>query len=532
MKKTITTPNRSIPFITSSLAKTSLLFFVVLFLFSCEEDVNTVGFKPDRNAFKVRYVEIELPSSVLLGHSVVTSNVFSSTSGTTPRLLVGSYQDSKFGKIQAESFIQFRPTSPTQVLPTDAAFESLTLYISLDYYTYGSREASTVSFQVHQVTDSLITEAKYYNNSITDYNSMVLGSVSKTIDPVSFDDIYTKNNDGDATNNVIDSLAIPINSSSFTTDLFNLAKASVATTTTNATTGVTTTTYSTTPEFSNFRKFRRIFKGLALKSDASNKIVGFNPSSGTGVSRSKMVLKYNYTDTKEKLADGTTPNPTYNQKITGKVEFSLYNDGSISYSKITADRAGSSLQSVDELYKPFYPDGDNRFISSGAPIITKFDISQFFAYTDTIKNLLINSAEITIDPDEANSYKMPDNLGFRILNTKNDFLKSSDTVSNLYSGQIVVDGDGYFMLGDATSSASSIKNFPLTQKDNVYSYSANFTRYLQTLYGFTDKSLRLQQYALIPLSPNMGKSVNRLVFSKNNLKLKLYYTTPVPAEKK
>ena len=528
MKKTITTPNRSIPFITSSLAKTSLLFFVVLFLFSCEEDVNTVGFKPDRNAFKVRYVEIELPSSVLKSGAVSTSN---KAGGSTPRLLVGSYTDSKFGKISAESFIQIRPVSPGTVLQGNAVFETLTLYLSLDYYNYGSRNASTVNFNVHQVSDSLITEATYYNNSITDYEAAVLGSAVKTIDPVAFDDTYAKNNDADNTNNVVDSLAISLSSSNFATELFNLAKANVATTSVDATTGKPKTTYTTTSNYSDFRKFRRIFKGLVIKSDANDKIVGFNPSySATGLYRSKLLMTYSYIDTLQKI--NNSPNPTYNQKLTGKVEFSLYNDGSISYSRITADRAGSSLQSVDELYKPFYPDGDNRFISSGAPIITKFDISQFFAYTDTIKNLLINSAEITIDPDEANSYKMPDNLGFRILNTRNDFLKSSDTVSNLYSGQIVVDGDGYFMLGDATSSASSIKNFPLTQKDNVYSYSANFTRYLQTLYGFTDKSLRLQQYALIPLSPNMGKSVNRLVFSKNNLKLKLYYTTPVPAEKK
>lgn len=531
MRKTIITPNRSTPFTQSLLAKSSLLFFVIIILFSCEEDVNTVGFKPDRNSFRVRYAEIELPSSVLLGGAVVTSNV---SGGTTPRLLVGSYQDSKFGKVKSESFIQIRPAAPTQVLPADAAFETLTLYLSLDYYVYGSRDASTVSFQVHEITDSLITEAKYNNTSITDYSSIILGSASKTIDPASFDDTFTKNNDADAANNVIDSLGISINpSSSFATDLFNLAKASVATTSTNSTTGKVTTTYATTANYSNFKKFRRIIKGIALTSDASNKIVGFNPSFGTGVYRSKMVMAYNYLDT-------VKASSTVNQRVSKKIEFSLYNDGSISYSKISADRAGSSLQSMDELFKPFYPDGDNRFISSGAPVITKFDISKFFAYTDTIKNLIINSAVITIDPDETTSYKMPDNIGFRILNAKNDYLKSTDTTFSLNAGYVVTDdagtalpanAAGYFMLGDLTASGGSIKNLALTQTDNVYSYNADLTRYLQTLYGFTDKSLRLQQYALIPISPNFGKSVNRLVFSKNNLKLKIYYTTPVAAEK-
>jgi len=488
------------------LAKTSLLFFVIVFLFSCEEDVNTVGFKPDRNRFRVRYAEIEIPSSVLLTGSVITSNI--AGDNQTPRLLVGSYQDNKFGKVQAEAYIQFRPTAPTKVLPPDAVLESLTLSASLDYYYYGSRDASTVNFSVHEIKDSLITEAKYFNNSIVDYNPASIGSVSKTIDPVAFDDTYTKNNDTDATNNVVDSLLIPINSS-YANELFQLAKAILITP--NASTGKNDTT--TTANYYTFRKFRRIIKGLVVRSDASNKIVGFNPSySATGVSRTKLVLRYRY-------KSGT---------LSDKIEFSTYNDGSVSFSKIDADRTGSPLQSMDELYKPFYPDGDNRFIEAGTPVLTKLDFSKFFDYTDTITNLLINSAEITIDPDESTSYKMPDNLGFRILNAKNDFMKSTDTIPTLYAGQVVADAAGYLMLGGG---GSTLKTLVLTQTDNVYSYNQLFTGYFQTMYGIKDKSQRLTQYALIPVSPAIGKSVNRLVFNQNNVKLKLYFTTPASTEK-
>ncbi len=493
------------------LAKTSLLFFVIVFLFSCEEDVNTVGFKPDRNSFRVRYAEIELPSSVIMPGGVITSN--KSGDGETPRLLVGSYLDNKFGKVTAESFIQFRPSSPTTVLPPDAVLQSLVLSVSLDYYNYGSRDASTVNFYVHEVKDSLITEGRYFNNSVVDYDPAVIGTVSKTIDPVSFDDAFTKNADADATNNVIDSLLIPINST-YANNLFQLAKTILLVP--NSTTGKNDTT--TTANYYTFRKFRRIFKGLSITSDATNKIIGINPSYvAAGLSRSKLVLTYSY-------KSGTK---------TGKIEFSTYSsEGSISFSRITADRAGSSLQSVDELYKPFYPDGDNRFVQSGSPIVTKIDFSKYFSYTDTIKNLLINSAEIVINPDETTSYKMPDNIGFRVLNAKNDYVKSTDTIPSLYTGFIVSDAEGYLVLGEGTTSGSSISNLALTQTNNVYSYNALLSRYFQFLYSVTDKTQRLSQYALVPVAPRFGKSVNRLIFNQNNLKLKLYYTTPVAAEKK
>src|SRR6478609_9459811 len=101
---------RFITFIQSWLVKTSLLFFVSAFIFfSCEDELSTIGFKPDENRFKVSFKEIELPSSVFISGPVITSN--HGGDNLTPRVLVGNYTDEKFGKVSSVGYIQFRPSS-------------------------------------------------------------------------------------------------------------------------------------------------------------------------------------------------------------------------------------------------------------------------------------------------------------------------------------------------------------------------------------------------------------------------------------
>lgn len=503
MRKTTITPNRSTTYTLSWLAKAaSALLFVSLFLVSCEEDINTVGFKPDRNRFKVRYVEIEIPSSVMLTGPVVTSN--RGGDGRTPRLLAGSYTHPQFGKFNAETHIQFRPSNPNGILPSDAALESLVLNLTFDYYiNTASTTITNPTFYVHELTDSLITEGLYYNNSVADYNPSPIGSTTYSIDPVYFNDRIVKNTSTDTTTRTINNLAITLDQT-YADRLFQLAKSS--------------TTAALSEDFSSFRKFRRIFKGLVVRSDADDRIVGFNPSySATGNYRSRLLMYYRFTDT------AGVPQR-------GRVEFSLY-DGSISFSTIKADRSNSSLQGMDDVYIPFYPDGDNRFIQAGVPVVTKLDFSKFFSYTDTLKNVLINSAEISIDPVSVSAYPLPASLGLRLLNGKNEYVTGSDTIPTLYRGQIIADSDGYLVLSAISGQNEVVRPLVLSTTDNISTYKQDFTQYFQTLYSVTDKAQRLINYALVPVSPPQGKSVNSLVFDQQKLKLKLYFTTPSTSTK-
>ena len=67
----------------------------------------------------------------------------------------------------------------------------------------------------------------------------------------------------------------------------------------------------------------------------------------------------------------------------------------------------------------------------------------------------------------------------------------------------------------------------LTNADGNYSYGGFLTDFTQLLYQTKNEEDRFQNFAIIPLSPGFGKSVNRLIFNKNNVKLRIYYTTPV-----
>ena len=500
MRTTIITRNRFITFIQSWLVRASLLFFVASFIFfSCEDDLSTIGFKPDENRFKVSFTEIELPSSVFISGPVITSN--HGGDGVVPRVLVGNYTDEKFGKISSVGYIQFRPSSANVTVPASATFESLMLYLSFDYYHYGSQEPLNMNFYVHELADSLITEQAYNSKSNIDYSPTVLASAAYGINPTNFDENLIRNTDLDATNNVRDSISIRLNET-YGEALFRMAKEG-------------------TNDYVVFKKFRRLFKGIAIRSDASNQMIGFNPSySATGTARSRILLKYNYTDAAGAAQKGTLEFSTYADPADA-------NSGTVSFSKIETDRTGTAFSNVNDLYKEFYPDGDNRFIEAGDPVLTKFDISNFFAFSDTIPNMLINSAELVIDPNEATNYAGPNSLAVRLMNSKNRFFTGSDTLSTAYVGYVESDKEGYLILGEGTAQNPAPKTLVLGKTDNVSNYLGKFTNYFQRLYSIrNDSVVRIAQYALMPKDPAAGKSVNRLIFNKNNLKLRIYYTIP------
>jgi hypothetical protein len=497
LRRTIITSNRFTTFIQSWLVKTSLLFFVAVFIFfSCGSDLNTIGFRPDENRFKVSYKEFELPSSTLLAEPLVTSNV--GGDGATPRVLVGSYTDEYFGKVESAAYLQLRPSSLNGTVPANATLESAVLNLSFDYYHYGTNDPIDMNFYVHEITDSLITSQKYTSDAVIDYSPVPIGLATYGISPSGFDQRSAINTDADLTNNAYDTVTIALDRT-YAESLFQNAKAN-------------------TNDYLLFKNFRRIFKGLAIRSEAATQIVGINPSYvATGNPRSRLIVNYNYTDDAGAAQKGV-------------LYYFLYEDptglASVSFSKIKSDRTNTPFQGILDLHKELYPDGDNRFVEAGDPIATKFDISDFFSFSDTIPNMLINSAEIVIDPLDATLYKVPNNLALRVLSSKNHFLLSTDTISSLYTGLVVSDKDGNLLLGLGTGTSASIKTLLLTLTNNVYTYNSLLTQHFQVLYSIKDHTQRLTRYALVAVDPAIGKSVNRLVFNKKSLKLKIYYTTP------
>ncbi|MCW5912126.1 MAG: DUF4270 family protein [Cyclobacteriaceae bacterium] len=471
MKKAITTPNRFTTFIPSWWAKAHL-FLLTAFLFSCEEDLNLLGFRGDDQRFKVYYAEIPVPSSVLLLDSVRSMNY---TSVETNRLLVGSYTDPLMGEVQARAFTQLRAADITTFVPVGSVFDSAILQLRFDFYNYGAPSITPLELSVHEITEPLPLENLYFSKSEATYNPTPIGTFATTIDQELFDKQLT------------------------TTDTLIVAKIKL-----DQSFGQRLYDYINPEDenFSNFNLFKNRFKGLAIVPTVSEKVVGISNNSNTF-----LTLYYHTGET------------------TGSRTFLLTG---ISFSNITSDRSSTDLGGLTNYNEEFFPPV-NRYVQSGVGIATKLDFSGFYELIDQYPNVIINSAELAIENvAEPGDFKYP-SLALVMLDENNRFKKlktEQDTTDYLaFQNKLLI---GTLISNDALSAPYMISDatnlLGLSYSSDNNKFSAFPTLFFQQLYALREK--RYANWALTALTPTSTKTVNRAVFSKDNIKLKVYYTRP------
>jgi hypothetical protein len=479
---------------------------VALFLFACLDDESILGFRNQNQKFKVAYIEIPIESSVVLFDSLRTSNY---ASDPIRRLLIGSYEDPIFGKVTSEAYTQIRPASTSTAKPTGAIYDSVTLHLHLDLYNYGSGSSTSELFSVHQLTEEMTFRGgnDYYTVSSVAYNPIPLGTGSEVIKPALFneelDDIFT------ADTIITADLTLDQDFGQALFDNWN----------------------TTSADFTDFNKFSKIFKGLAIIGNNNSKIFGISLSDSTRIS-----LHYHTaTDT---LVFNYNINSTF---------------GLASASKITVDRSASSLAGLTTPYTDFVPADPNKlFVQSGVPVVTKLDLSKFLEFSDTIENLVINSAELSISSiDEPQSFRPPQSLYLQVMEDNNrlkiydgskqdslDFIFYNNKVRSLTNSipppasqnTITISKPNAFGVVDDRQDRFAQLSYNSTTK----SYSAFITLFMQELAEKeSDTALditksRFVDFVLYPGNPFAPKSVNRLSFNKQNLKLKIFYTTPTP----
>jgi hypothetical protein len=458
---------------------------VALFFFSCEDESSILGFKNPNKKFKVNYVDIPLESSVFLMDSLRTSNNFSSETNIT-RLLVGKYNDPDFGEVTSTAISQYFTSTGTK-LKTSAVFDSVSVQLRFDFYTYGSEAATPQTISVHEIEKELKRDsvAYYFNRSNTPYNPVALGTKTFTVDPGKFEDYVEDRKDTTIT------VSMPLDYA-FGQRIFDSAiKYRDATTVADST-------------FVNYPEFVKEFKGLALVADDADKLVGFNASSKT----SRVILHYHDADT-DSL----------------QLNLSFFNV--VSYNKIQADRASSSLSGLTEVSQPVTPDNGLRYVQSGTGVLTRLDFSNFYEFADADSNaaMIVNSAELHLGAPLPSPYDPIDAMSLRAV-TGEGYLKKiadrSDTVSvSLYAGQLGITGN---MLTAMSYDARNM--FILSRSgDNPY-YNGFLTLFAQQLFKKDVNKQRFRYFALYPESPVIERSVNRLVFNEQNIRLRVYYTRP------
>jgi len=403
--------------------------------------------------------------------SLRTSNL----SGETSRVLTGSYVDPVFGPTQAQAITQFRPVAPlsTRILPS-AVFDSVVLQMRFDFYTYGSIGQTTQTFDVYELAEELNLNDDYFFNSDIDITNNSLGSESVNISY----EYFQEELENTSTDSVV-TLKIKL-SDSFGQRLYDAVN----------------------PEdvnYTDFDLFKAAFKGLAIVPQQSDKIVGLNPND----LNSSLILYYH------DGSDLKTVIFSYSQAV--------------SFSKITSDRSSTELAGLNQYHTDFDP-GLKRYIQGGSSIITKLDFSKFYEYMDTVKNIMVNSAELDItDVETSTVFKAPKGLSLSMLQSDNrfsTFKTNQDTVDFIsFNGTLTVGDQSKFFVAE-TPGQSPIMTFGYSSSKNAYVGLP--TLFVQKLFDL--KSTPFPYWALRPLNPQPGKSVDRVVFPKDKIKLKIYYT--------
>lgn len=473
------------------------LFVAAMFLMSCEDDTFLLGFQNKNKKFNVRSQEFKLPSSVVIVDSLTTDNRDRST-----RYLVGQYQDLSFGTVRAETYTQLFPAVRTR-LSASSVFDSVTIRLRLDYYSYGLLGESLEKFTVHEITeDSLSYYRAYYYNSRLGYNPSPLGEVSCRVNT---DSLAKHAGLGDKADTIEFRGRL---SDAFGLKLFNHALVD------------TDTTFS-------FEEFAYSVKGLVFVPSQSNMVVGINSTSV-----SEVTMHYH-------TADADSLQRSYRIG---------YTSGAVAFTNYTTSRTGE-LAAITESYEGYTTPSGSGYLQNGSPVITKVDISEFYSFitgsadgiNDSITNIEINSAEISCSiqapPD---GMPPPSDLVLRVMNSDDLYLNNARNADSTFMSGFYTYTGVNFSLG---------KNFgpyyyPINDVSRdwiVLSYNSSTKKYVgyaslffQNLFvkkeadrkkGTTNPN-QIHYLGLIPYSPSPGKTVNRAIIDANSLKLKVTYTTP------
>jgi hypothetical protein len=482
---------------------------VASFFFSCEDEASLIGFKDPKPKFNVRYIEIPLSSSVVLIDSVITdtkplfvtvngSKTLSQVVPNNTSVLTGQYTDPVLGTVRAEPFLQL-VSGHTAVLDATSVYDSAILELRFNNYGYGFSTPTDFHFTIHEITDDSLnrntTARSYFSTPPRAFDPTPVGEIS-------FDDIryYRLRKEYLKTSGADTLLATVKLDDSFGTKLFLSAKTTTDT-----------------------KAFVNQVKGLTVQPAGGEGILGI----WTGNSLSKVTMYYHYSNTSGSIVKSF-------RTFTFAGWAGKYADPN--YTAISVNRGSSELSPISKYYQSFDVPSGLRVIQSGAPVITKLDLTNFYEdFADTVENIIINSAELVISNVESQpGLNPPTGLVFKVM--------QGDTLANRAVTEDYNEFEYYLRKG---SIFHDLKHFVVTNENPAVNAAAAYMTYdsarqrystFMTLFSqglFANKNKdgqinpnRLRELALFPATPSAGATVNRALFNSNNVKLRIYYTKP------
>lgn len=526
------------------LAKRAGLLFsaaVLIFLISCEDDSYLLGFK-GKTKFKGRYQELVFDgdkSSVLLLDSVFTDQFAISASPVNSdsyRFLIGEYVDPDFGTVRANLFASFLPndlsSSPT-ILSDPKRLDSVTVQLLFDFYAYGPEVNIDPEVLVYELSDTLSFFTRYINTSTVPYKAPLIGRLTlKKLKngvpkPITLTQLqYEEQLDRGASYRDTLVLHGRLNLdggediAAFEERLYLHIVAG----------GDSVLIGKYIPAF------RKAFPGLAFVSASSGRILGFNSigySSLTPLSR--LTIHYESTS-----ADSISRSLFFSPGA------AIYANA---FSNIITERNGG-LAGISTPYEPFVPSiSDERYIQDGSGVITELDLRDYYSFIDTLEDIVINSAELTMDVKDfpAGMAPIPSLYAVIMKRNGNTIVPLDSSITEDYDKMTEFVGNVYTDLtnfGVATE-LSSATPLTLTFDKSKMQYRGFATLFFQRLFNNKENpELQIEHLGFYPatapilkiltsgangspiLTSATGNSVNRAVLKASGIKLKLYYTVP------
>jgi len=457
----------------------AVILQMAILAISCE-DPGKIGLivNAENAVISTHYQDIILPTSVVQFDPRKTLE-----SGSVQ---AGEYVNPDFGKITSKSYSQL--SLSTIVEPTDKA-EFLSFEMSISFTSLVGEELTNdekQSLGVYQLAEEIDPLGSYTR----------LDELTVNPDPLGVWSFAPQLNDTLQT----DSTYIVSLDAIIGEDLFTKFKAGDAI-------------------FDNDTVFNEFFKGVAFVAAGNNRAI-------FQINLNSVKFNLNYED---ENSEGTLVDESY--------EFSL---GNARFFYLDSDKSGTSLSGINPDNTDFYPSDDYRYLQYGTLMGIKVDLTSFYLLSDTLENMIINKAELSVgqvkqyggemEPppfleayftDETNKWPFIDDIG-RIetsLVGKN-FIEIQDEVKYPQPGVYSVPMSVFYDEDNFKYSVSLSWFFQNLYKGNFHSATEPFIEEKAEIYLFGSSD------AIVPQSTFSHILTTPMAVHKDSIRLRIHYTIP------
>lgn len=467
-----------------------LIILSALSFFSCEEELSTVGLPPE-NDLGIFFVDVPLADKV----SQIWVDSLNSRGSNS--ILTGSYQDPYFGRIEAMNFSEFtlpKADPGDDLKDKTIEFDSLVLETRIRGM-YGDDVSTTPQkIEIYQLTDTIPVITKRLTTATSQPIGLKLAESQFMLDP---DSVNLKFSDTGRDENM-DALDSAYREKYFDNNDIYIYKSTFRFDASFAQ-DFYSKMITSDQTFESAKNFADYFKGLAfVPVEGNSAIITY------GTSDTRLVLYYTETDDNGNKTQGRMGFPVAN----------LFQASSISYNYIKPNNhtpwEGSDFDDLTNFYEPYTSNTGLAYVQAGTNLLMKLDLSDFKIFADTVKNPIIQHAELVLENLQGVKKSAPVPTSLTYYLTNNDSIAKSK-----YRTTFLVDNNSRPVEANYNEEDNVIRN--------------NITLALQNFLRNNDHDQLIMapvifggNNAVVPDASN----TSRLVVGKDDIHIRLYYTIP------